>query len=539
MRWLVAGASIVAATTILVSSPPSQASTAKAPVDPQEILWGARVGTQNGQSDLSALSDLEADVNRQFDVVRIFTSWERPWPDSYANRLAANDQIPLLSVKPKRDNGSVIKWANIAAAAPNTTLYNDIVDWADNVKAFPGPVYFTFHHEAEASANLPYGTAAEFIQAWRKVVDVFRAQGVTNATYLWIATDFSFATTSTERRFAAKWYPGDAWVDAIGADAYNWVDCRQRNEGWRSLQQIIEPLRQFGLAHPTKELWLPEFATVEDAAQPNRKADWIRDAAALFQQPGWAQFRGVSYFHYLVPSFPNCEWWVNSSTKSLNAFAAMGADPFYGGDVPPPADPTALFVVGDPAVPTSGDTAAATRLTAINFDVTVVDDGLVTAAQAEAFDVVLVSSSVSSTLGTRLRDITTPVVIWKPWVYDDMKMTGVVANTDYRNVVGDGVTIVNAAHPLAAGKSGFVSFFTGQVFGAGAPTAGAEVVATAGEPALFVYESGAAMFGGFVAPGCRVAFPSGNSAMKLMSTAGWDMFLAAVSYAAQGCEAGL
>jgi Glycosyl hydrolase family 26 len=536
--WLVVAASIATVCMTVTSSPASRAAIAQPPADPQEILWGARVGTQNGQSDLGALSDMETAVGRQFDVVRIFTSWERPWPDSYANRLAANDQIPLLSVKPKRDNGAVIRWANIAAAAPNSSLYNDIVDWADNVKAFPGPVYFTFHHEAEASANLPYGTDAEFIQAWRKVVEVFRAEGVTNATYLWIATDFSFATKPTERRYAAKWYPGDAWVDAIGADAYNWVDCRQRNEGWRSLQQIIEPLRQFGLAHPTKELWLPEFATVEDPNDLDRKADWLRDATALFQQPGWEQFSGVAYFHYLVSSFPNCEWWINSSIESVDAFAAMGADPFFGGDVPPPADPTALFVVGDPALLTTADATASVRLSANNLDVTVIDDGLVTATQAEGYDVVLISSSVSSGFGARLRDITTPVVIWKPWVYDDMKMTGTVANTDYRNVVADGVTITAPAHPLAAGKTGFVNFFTAQAFGAGVPSAGADVVATAGVPALFVYESGAAMFGGFVAPGCRIAFPSGTSGMRVMSAAAWDLFIAAASYAADGCEAG-
>jgi hypothetical protein len=519
---LVAGGAIAAL--------PPQVSVAQA--DPQEILWGARVGRQADQSDLGALDDMETAVGRPFDVVRIFTSWERNWPDSYANRLAAEGQIPLLSVKPKRENGSVITWASIADAPLGSSLYRQIEGWATKVKNFPGPVYFTFHHEAEATVNLPYGTDAEFIAAWRRVVDVFRAEGVTNAKYLFIATDFSFWIPLTERRAAAKWYPGDPWVDAIGADAYNWANCRDRNEGWRSLQQLIEPLRQFGLAHPTKELWLPEFGTVEDAGDPQRKANWLRDAAALFKQPGWEQFRGVSYFHFLVSGFPKCEWWINSSPASLEAFAEMGADPFYGGEVPP----AALFVVADPAALTAGETLAATRLDGDDVEVTFADDGIVTAADAAAYDVVLLSSSVSSSLTTRFRDVPTPVVVWKPWIYDDMRLTGTVANTDYTTVSRGVIDIVEAGDPFAAGKTGSVTVSGSQPVAAGTPSAAGEVIASVdGRPALFVYRPGAAMVGGFTAPACRVAFPTGNAAMAAMTEDGWDLFLTAVRRAAENC----
>ena len=45
------------------------------------------------------------------------------------------------------------------------------------VKSFGAPLYFIFHHEPEASGNLSYGTATEFIAAWRKIVTVFRTAG--------------------------------------------------------------------------------------------------------------------------------------------------------------------------------------------------------------------------------------------------------------------------------------------------------------------------------------------------------------------------
>lgn len=122
-----------------------------------------------------------------------------------------------------------------------------------------------FHHEPEAAVNLGNGTAGDFIAAWRKVVTVLRQQGVTNAEYVWTMTDYSFWVQ--DRRRASLWYPGDAYVDHLGADAYNWYRCRPGvNTPWWSLQQIIEPFRQFGQAHPTKGLMLPEWASAEDPA---------------------------------------------------------------------------------------------------------------------------------------------------------------------------------------------------------------------------------------------------------------------------------
>jgi Glycosyl hydrolase family 26 len=531
-RWVAAiiASSIVAGT--LFASLAGQSAGAA-----HDMHWGARVDKGDNPTDLGALDEFEASVGRELGVVRIFALWEQAWPDSYAQRLAANDQIPLLSVKPKRNNGTVVTWAAIASAAPGSALYNEIAGWATKAKTFTKPMYFTFHHESEATANLPYGTAADFIAAWRKVVEVFRSKGVTNAKYLWIATDFSFGAPSTERRAAAKWYPGDAWVDAIGADAYNWVNCRSRNEGWRSLQQIIEPLRQFGLAHPTKELWLPEFATVEDAAVPTRKAQWMNDAAALFKQSGWEQFYGVAYFHYLVSGFPNCLWYADSSPASLQAFAAMGADSFYGGQ-PSVTPDEVLFVVGSPAAPTAGESAATARLTAANKVVAYADDDTVTVAMADSSDLVLISSTVSSGMGARLRDTSAPVIVWKPWIYDDMKLTGIVSDTDYTNATTSSVTIVLAAHPMAAGKSGSVTIGSSQTIGVGKPAVGAEVIAASGAfAALFVYESSAAMVGGFVAPACRIAFPSGTTAFSSMSTDGLGLFDAATNFALDGCTA--
>ena len=373
----ITGALVVLALAAGVLAGTPQPARTEEPEGP--ILWGAYARRRGGQSPQEAVEALEADMGRQLGIVRVFDLWNTPFPDSYTTWLRDSGHTVLLSVRPKRTNGTDIRWSDIANATPGTALYNDIVGWANAVKDFGAPLYFTFHHEPEAVINLVNGTAPEYIAAWRKIVGIFGEQGVSNARFLWIMTAHSFAVSPTDRRLASKWYPGDAYVEGIGSDAYNWYSCREEvNSPWRSLQEILEPMRQFGASHPDEGLWVAEFASVEDPAQPGRKAQWIDDARLLFQNPGWERFLGVSYFHNAERDAGSaCQWWVDSGTAADAAFADMGADPYYSGDALPtttrvrqpqaqlprhtvPAGPAQLlFVVDNPAALGAGDAAVA------------------------------------------------------------------------------------------------------------------------------------------------------------------------------------
>ena len=65
---------------------------------------------------------------------------------------------------------------------------------------------------------------------------------------------------------------------------------------------------------------------------------------------------------------------------------------------------------GRPAALIAGETAVRNRLTSSGYTVTVVDDGAVTAAQANGTAFVFISSNVNAaTVGTKLRDVVQPV----------------------------------------------------------------------------------------------------------------------------------
>lgn len=336
MRKAIVGSMVIAATLMGQVQFPAGADTPAS-----KILFGAYPGPRGGQSPQQALQALEAQIGRPLAGVRVFDLWDTPFPDSYANWLRDTGHTIFLSVKAKRVNGTVILWRDIANAQPGSALYNQIVGWATDVKAFGSPMYFIFNHEPEAAASDPMGTAQEFIAAWRRVITIFREQGVTNAKYVWTMTDYAFWRTDGGR--ATLWYPGDAYVDAIASDSYNWSNCRPGiNTAWRPLEWIAGWMRDFGLAHPDKQLMLMEWASHEDPNTPGRKASWIADAQALFKQPGWEQFTTVLYYNNANTT--TCRFWLDSSASSLAAFAAMGADQFYGRttdavDTSPPTPP--------------------------------------------------------------------------------------------------------------------------------------------------------------------------------------------------------
>lgn len=330
-RGAVRCGAVLAAAAVLAALQPDLGPVrpAAAGAAPAPLVWGI-----GGVKDRASVESLEADVGRQFGAVRVFLLWDAAFPTTYHRWLASTGRTPLISVRAARTDGSLVQWQAIADAAPGSTLHTQITAWADKIKAYGVPVQFTFNHEPEATDSAGNGTQAAYIAAWRKVITVFRARGVTNATYLWIMTANAFRVGANDRRLASKWYPGDAYLDAIGADVYNDYTCRgDSGSPWYPLTTEIEKFRLFGVAHPDKRLWLAEWASTDDPQAAGRKASWIAEAREALKDPKYAQLRGVLYFHRYRPGTP-CTWYVDSTPGSLAAFAAMGADPFYSARIP-------------------------------------------------------------------------------------------------------------------------------------------------------------------------------------------------------------
>lgn len=81
------------------------------------------------------------------------------------------------------------------------------------LKAANRPVFLRIGYEFDLPANRYEPTA--YVAAYRRIVDRFRKNGVTNVAFVW----HSYAHGDGERMKA--WYPGDDYVDWMGASYFN------------------------------------------------------------------------------------------------------------------------------------------------------------------------------------------------------------------------------------------------------------------------------------------------------------------------------
>jgi hypothetical protein len=294
-----------------VTPVPTQAETAP-------VQFGARAART-----VSAYQAYEDRVGDKVSDARLYYLWDQPFPDATATWARDGGRMVFMSVRPKRVDGSVVLWGDIAAAEPGSPLYQQMQTWASRIKNFGAPVYFTFNHEPEAKASSANGTAEEYRPAWQKFITILRDEGVTNAEYVFIATSYGFG-----RGRAQPYYPGDDYVDAIGADAYNWYTCRPGIDNpWFSMKALVDRMMPFADKHPSKPLMLPEFGTTEDPADPARKAQWYADAQQLFKSPPYDRFVLINEYD----TADRCGFRPDSSTVSLSAFRTWLADPYYAG----------------------------------------------------------------------------------------------------------------------------------------------------------------------------------------------------------------
>jgi hypothetical protein len=211
-----------------------------------------------------------------------------------------------------------IPWRTIATASTGSSTYNDVARWADTLKARGGNILMSFSHEPEGKSSQDLGTAADFIAAFQKVHQIFTARGATNVEFVWNMTSNAFRVKTTDPRYAPKWYPGDAYVDDVAAEAYNWYNCGEGKGIWISFQDRVTAPLAFAQAHG-KKMVVAEWASQSDY----RRAQWLRDATA-FLKANKASFRGVFYYQSPTPR-AGCTWML-SSTADISAFSEMARD---------------------------------------------------------------------------------------------------------------------------------------------------------------------------------------------------------------------
>ena len=115
------------------------------------------------------------------------------------------------------------------------------------------------------------------------------------------------------------WYPGDAAVDVLGVDGYDWEGCRS-NGGLaapgathRSFGQIFAAADAFALAHEIPMV-VAEFGTPANPTQPGARTAWL--AAAGRWMAAHPELLGAWYFDFGSKQGFLCEWTLGPAARA-------------------------------------------------------------------------------------------------------------------------------------------------------------------------------------------------------------------------------
>jgi hypothetical protein len=168
-----------------------------------------------------------------------------------------------------------------------------IRQYAQDLRAYAGPVLIrlfggefngSWWYGVSPRAN-PNLTPADFVAAWRRVVDIFRAVGAANVSFAWIPGTFPPTPVTWVDSNIAAYYPGDSYVDWAGADSYD-----NAPVSW------LDPVYAFAVAH-NKPFFLAEWGVrcCGSTLTPAEHQAWISSMFDYFESH--PDIKAINYFN--------------------------------------------------------------------------------------------------------------------------------------------------------------------------------------------------------------------------------------------------
>jgi len=135
---------------------------------------------------------------------------------SFLEHVRASGRVPHLSYSISAGDGVAMDHE-----VAETAMYDQLIDdVAAAIRDYADPVFVRIGFEFNGSWNAY--TPGVYVTAFRKIVDRFRAAGVSNASYIWCyEPDADGEFDAVDSGGQPLWYPGDAYVDWFGLDVFH------------------------------------------------------------------------------------------------------------------------------------------------------------------------------------------------------------------------------------------------------------------------------------------------------------------------------
>ena len=232
----------------------------------------------------------------------IFVGWgssDGPFPSEYGSTV--------------RDKGKtlVIFWEQYGTTldAINAGQFDTYMQqFATAAKTYGGPVILAPLHEMNGNwdpwdGTVGSNTPAKVIAAWKRIHDAF--VNVPNVKFAWDVNNESVPDTAANA--IGAYYPGDAYVDYVGVDGFNF------SNPWQTFGQVFD-----SAMNQLKTYNKPIFIFSMACAPGSQKAAWITEGLGTHVK-NYPNIAGWVWFNQNKEK----DWRVNSDSASLEAFKAV------------------------------------------------------------------------------------------------------------------------------------------------------------------------------------------------------------------------
>ena len=293
-----------------------------APATDAAPLFGAWSPGEPYTGSVARVDALEQATGRRVDIVHWFQNWGgAAWDPAYQAKViktvTASGRTPLLTWEPQDPAYGVQQPGYALARIADGAHDPYIASFARTLRDNASLIYLRPMHEMNGNwyawgAGVNGNTPADFIRAWRRIHDIFAAEGAHNVAFVWAPNNLDVSSATPLEAF----YPGQAYVDVLAADGYNWGSARPQFGGWQSFRQVFGSVYDRLKALGPQPIWIAEVAS---APHGGDKAAWIRDMFGRAE--GMSRLQALVWFN----EFKELDWRADADPAVAAAFAPLTA----------------------------------------------------------------------------------------------------------------------------------------------------------------------------------------------------------------------
>ena len=322
-------------------------------VAPSSDFWGVSInGVPQGMPQLRAL---DSEVGSAPSELTWYQGWDQPFPSQAVQNAWENGALPMITWESKPTIDSTPAQSDPAYSLSdiiNGNYDSYLQTFAQAVVAQGMPVVIRLDQEMNGnwfpwSEGVNGNTSGQFVQMWQHVWNIFQSAGANRyAIWLWAPNRVDNLAHVPS---LSELYPGDAYVDWVGIDAY-WRYATEPPTFASVLGRSIAAVN----AVTTKPIYIAETAGIEtDPTDGNdlgsQKVQYTTNLLTGIESD--PQIVGFSWFDNVAASDSDGtpvinDWRVDSDAANLIAFkSGLAAGPFAGGLMPSSGSPATLTVV--------------------------------------------------------------------------------------------------------------------------------------------------------------------------------------------------